>query len=76
MYNNPLRTLESLNVSKYEILFTEALHDISNHIKNLYQEIHYHVSEIRKKMPGKYLTYLLMERIRKTDLIIEWICLL
>ena len=49
MYNNPLDTLESLNLSKYEILFTEPLHDISNHIKNLYQEIPYHVRKNKKK---------------------------
>ena len=49
MYNSPLDTLESLNLSKYEILFTEPLHDISNHIKNLYQEIPYHVRKNKKK---------------------------
>ena len=49
MYNNPLDTLENLNLSKYEILFTEPLHDIGNHIKNLYQEIPYHVSKNKKK---------------------------
>ena len=49
MYNNPLDTLESLNLSKYEFLFTEPLHDISNHIKNLYQEIPYHVPKNKKK---------------------------
>ena len=49
MYNNPLDTLESLNLSRNEILFTEPLHDISNHIKNLYQEISYHVPKNKKK---------------------------
>ena len=49
MYNNPLDTLESLNLSKYEILVTEPLHDLSNHIKNLYQEIPYHVPKNMKK---------------------------
>ena len=49
IYNNPLDTLESLNLSKYEILVTEPLHDISNHIKNLYQEIPYHVPKNKKK---------------------------
>ena len=42
-------TLKSLNLSKYEILFTEPLHNISNHIKNLYQEIPYHVPKNKKK---------------------------
>ena len=49
MYNNAFDTLESLNLSKYEILFTEPLHDVSNHIKNLYQEISYHVPKDKKK---------------------------
>ena len=49
MYKNPLDFLESLNLSKYGIVFTEPLHNISNHIKNLYQEIPYHVSKNEKK---------------------------
>ena len=32
-----------------KILFTEPLHDISSHIKNLYQEIPYHVPKNKKK---------------------------
>ena len=49
MYNNPLDTLESLNLSKYEILFTEPFNDIRNHIKNVYQEIPYYVPKNKKK---------------------------
>ena len=49
MYNNPLDTLETLNLSKYEILVTEPLHDIGNHIKNIYQEIPYHFPKNKKK---------------------------
>ena len=29
-YKNPLDTLKSFNFSKYEVLFTEPKHDISN----------------------------------------------
>ena len=49
MYNNPFDTLESVNLSKYEILFTEPLHDISKQIKNLYQEIPYHIPKNKTK---------------------------
>ena len=49
MYKNSLGTLESLNFSKNEILFTEPLHDIINNIKNLYQEIPYHVPKNKKR---------------------------
>lgn len=49
MYKNPLDTLESLILSKYEVLNTEPLHNISNHIKNLYQETLHHVLKKKKK---------------------------
>ena len=49
MYNNPFDTLESVNLSKYEILFIEPLHDISKQIKNLYQEIPYHIPKNKTK---------------------------
>ena len=42
MFMRPNETLEKLNLSSYEILYTEPLHDISNHIKNLYQELPHH----------------------------------
>ena len=34
MYKNPLDSLESLDLSKYEVLFTGPQHGISNQIKN------------------------------------------
>ena len=35
--------LEDINLDKYEILINEPLHDISNHIKNIQQQIRYYV---------------------------------
>ena len=49
MYKNPTESLSNLNLSKYEILFTEPLHDISNHIKNIYQELPWHFEKESKK---------------------------
>lgn len=49
MYKNPLDTLESLILSKYEVLNTELTHNISNHIKNLYQKTLHHVLKKKKK---------------------------
>ena len=43
MFNNPLSDLSELNLPSYEILPHEPLHDISNHIKNLFAELAHHV---------------------------------
>ena len=37
MFTSPFKTLNDLSLSKYEVLKFEPLHDISNHIKNLYE---------------------------------------
>ena len=39
LYNFPNSTLNDLNLSTYEILCTEPLHDVSNHTKNLFNEL-------------------------------------
>ena len=49
LYGNESVSLADINLQDYEILFTEPLHDISNHIKNLYAEIPYHVDKKIKK---------------------------
>ena len=36
MFSEPDRTLEELNLYKCEILNNDPVHDVSNHIKNLY----------------------------------------
>ena len=39
MFNEPSSSLLQLNLNKYEILNNEPLHDISNHIKNLFHDL-------------------------------------
>ena len=43
MYDHPTFNLSDLNLADYEILCHEPLHDISNHTKNLYNELVHHV---------------------------------
>ena len=44
MYNHPTSDLSDLNLVNYDILCHVPLHEISNHIKNLYNELFHHVS--------------------------------
>ena len=44
-FNPPKTTLEDLGVCKYEILPYEPMHDLSNHITNLLDELPNHVSK-------------------------------
>ena len=39
-------TVESLNLQSYEVLCFKALHCTMNHIKNILEEIPYHISDI------------------------------
>ena len=48
LFPKPFAKLEDINLKKYEILINEPLHDISNHIKNMQQEIPYHVPKDKK----------------------------
>ena len=41
--NNPMSDLNDLNLSCYEILPHEPLNDISNHIKNSFNESAHHI---------------------------------
>ena len=43
LFNNHALTLKDINLEKYEILKNEPLHDVSNQIKNLYEEMPNHV---------------------------------
>ena len=47
-FQNYLQKLEDINLEKYEILIKEPLHDISNHIETIQQEIPYHVPKDKK----------------------------
>ena len=45
LFNAPKTTLEDLGASKYEIVPCEPMHDLSNHITNLLDELPNHVSK-------------------------------
>ena len=49
MFSFPNFTLEELNLQMYEVLGTEPLRDISNHVKNLYKEIPFKFEKETKK---------------------------
>ena len=49
MFSYPNSTLEERNLQMYEALGTEPLHDISNHVKNLYEEIPFKFEKETKK---------------------------
>ena len=43
MYDHPTFNLSDLNLADYETLCHEPIHDISNYIKNLYNELVHNV---------------------------------
>ena len=43
--DHPHQDFEELHLSQYEILPTEPLHHISNHIKKIYQELLFHADK-------------------------------
>ena len=45
LYGYPHQVLEELNLSQYEILPTDPLHDISNHMKHICQDLQFHVDK-------------------------------
>ena len=49
MSSCPNSTLEELNLQMYEVLGTEPLHDVSNHVKNLHEEIPFKFEKEIKK---------------------------
>ena len=49
-YDYPNHSMEELNLSHYEILPNEPLHDVSNYIKNIYQELPSHMTNNEKKI--------------------------
>ena len=61
----PNHDLEELNLSQYEILPNEPLHDISNHIKNTYQGLPFHVDKADKSLLRKAVERLLNEKKAK-----------
>ena len=61
MFSNPTSNLADINLDLYEILFTEPLHDISNHIQNLYAELPFQMEKEHKKSFTDIINSLLME---------------
>ena len=51
MFSEPDKTLEELNLSKYEIRNNEPLHDVSNHIKNLHFQIPFNFKQKNNLCP-------------------------
>ena len=49
-YDYPNHSMEERNFSHYEILPNESLHDVSNYIKNIYQELPSHMINNEKKI--------------------------
>ena len=49
LFNNFDTSLSDIKLQNYEILFTEPLHDVSNHIKNMYAEIPYQIDKQKRK---------------------------
>ena len=47
-FNCPDWDLDFMGLDNYEILACEPLHDIENHIKNLFEEIPHHMTEKKK----------------------------
>ena len=47
-YNSTLNPAD-INLDSYEILLTEPLHDIPNHIQNLYTELPFQIEKEYKK---------------------------
>ena len=49
MIYNSTSNLTDTNLDLYKILFTEPLHDISNHIQNLYAELAFQIEKEYKE---------------------------
>ena len=49
-FSQPLATFLDINISSYECLLREPLHCITNHIKNLYEDLPYQLNKQEKKL--------------------------
>ena len=61
LYDNPSQSLDELQLQAYEILCNEPLHDVSNHIKNLFTEVIHHLPQNLKKSYAR-TNYKLVQR--------------
>ena len=70
LYGYPKKNLGYLNLKQYEMLPNEPLHDISNYIKNIYQEIPAHFSKNKKnKVKEPLKTHLMGKRLKILQII-------
>ena len=76
VYNNSLDTLESLNYQNMKFFLLNHYMTLVTTSKIYIKKSLIMSLKIRKKMSDKYWTYLLMERMPKTHLIIERVYLL
>ena len=66
--------LNDLNLSYYEILPHEPLHDISNHIKNLFNELVHHIPKKMKETVSNTIQKSFNGKDAKTPQIIAKVC--
>ena len=70
LFNNHALTLKDINLENYEILKNEPLHDVSNQIKNLYEEMPNHVpKDMRSSFKKLYLHPTMGKKQRKEQII-------
>ena len=49
LFDNPTKTLEDIQLYQYEVSTIEPMHDVDNHIKNVYEEVPQHLPSFWKK---------------------------
>ena len=64
-FNTPFASPDEITLSRYEIVIRELLHDISNHIKNIQEELPSHVLKKPNCMSKILLPYHSMEKRQK-----------
>ena len=73
-FNTPFASPDEINLIRYEILINEPLHDISNHMKNIQEELPHHVPKEKKCMSNILLPNHSMEKRQKIQQITEKAC--
>ena len=65
---------DQVNLSRYKILINEPLHDISNHTKNIQEELSHHVPKENKIHVKNLLLHHSVEKRHKIQQITEKAC--
>ena len=50
LFNNPLQKFTTINSDSYEIAMVECMHDIANHIGNIFEELPHHIKKAEYKL--------------------------